>query len=124
MAWLEVHGEAEGYVAATGPTVALAKAFSSYCFTHREKYSPLGNEGMGDSFGIKQLPYLLAKYSFPMLRLAGWADLDEASLDTKAAPYKIALRSHWKAMVISHVLSEHEILSCALGQRKCTCTCF
>jgi len=66
---------------------------------------------MGDSFGIKQLPYLLAKFLFPMLRMAGWADLDEETLDTKAAPYKIALRSHWRAMVVSHVLSEHEILA-------------
>jgi hypothetical protein len=110
-AWLEVHGEVAGYDAALGPTVSLAKDFSSYCFTHREYYSPLGNVGMGDAFGSKQLPYLLAKFSFPRLQLVGWLDLDDEALDTKAAPYKIALRSHWKQMVTSHKLSEHEKLA-------------
>ena len=27
------------------------------------------------------------------------------------APFKIALRTHWRAMIVSHTLSEHEIVA-------------
>ena len=62
-AWLEVHGAAAGYDAAMGPTVEVMRHFQSYCFVHRKNYSLLGNQGMGDSFGALQVPYLLPKYS-------------------------------------------------------------
>lgn len=110
-AWLEVHGEAAGYDAALGPTVLVAKDFAAHCFVNRERYSTVGNVGMGEAFGMKQLPYMLAKFAFPKLRLVGWVGLDEEALETKAAPFKIALRTHWRSMIVSHTLSELEILA-------------
>ena len=35
------------------------------------------------------VPYLLAKYVFPMLQLAGWVGLREAELLEKARPYSV-----------------------------------
>ena len=110
-AWLELHGKAAGYDAAVGPTVAVMKAFSSHCFSNRKCYSTLGNLGMGASFGALQLPYLVPKYGFPLLRMPGWVGLDEEALETKAAPFKIALRAHWKALTVAHVLTEEETLA-------------
>ena len=45
------------------------------------------------------------------VRLVGWVGLDEEALETKAAPFKIALRTHWRSMIVSHTLSELEILA-------------
>ena len=110
-AWLEVHGAAAGYDSAMGPTVKVLKAFSSHCFSNRKYYSTLGNLGMGRSFGALQLPYLVPKYGFPLLKLPGWVDLEEEALETNAAPFKIALRAHWKALTVSHTLTEMEKLA-------------
>ena len=107
-AWLELHGAAAGYEEAMGPTVEVMKAFSSHCFVNRTRYSVLGNEGLSKSFGALQLPYLVPKYGFPKLKLPGWVGLDDEALDTKAAPYKIALRAHWQKLVTGHVLTEQE----------------
>ena len=110
-AWLEVHGPAAGYDVAIGPTVELLKDFAAYCFTHRVKYSVLGNEGLGNSFGALQVPYLLPKYGFPMLKFPGWVGLDEEALLTKASPYKIALRAEWKRLEKSCEPTELEKLA-------------
>ena len=104
-AWVELHGAAAGLDAAVGPTVELLKEFSSHCFSNRKNYSVLGNSWMGASFGALQVPYLLPKYGFPLLRIPGWVGLDNEALDTKAAPYKIALRAHWKALTVGHMLT-------------------
>jgi hypothetical protein len=110
-AWLEVHGVAAGYDAAMGPTVEVMRHFQSYCFVHRKNYSLLGNQGMGDSFGALQVPYLLPKYGFPLLQFPGWVGLDADALEMKCAPYKISLRSQWKELKVAHVLTEQEKLS-------------
>ena len=109
--WLELHGEAAGYDASVGPTVAVMKAFSSHCFSNRKFYSTLSNLGMGASFGALQLPYLVPKYGFPLLQMPGWVGLEEEALETKAAPFKIALRTHWKELTVAHVLTEEERLA-------------
>ena len=105
-AWLEMHGAAAGYNAATGPTDEVLKAFSSHCFANRKSYSTLGNVGMGPSFGARQMPYLLPKFGFPLLKMPGWVGLEEQALETKAAPFKMALVAHWKALTTAHVLTE------------------
>ena len=109
--WLELHGEAAGYDDSVGPTVEVMKDFSSHCFSNRKFYSTLGNLGMGKSFGALQLPYLVPKYGFPLLQMPGWVGLEKEALETKAAPFKIALREHWKELTVGHELTEEEKLA-------------
>ena len=50
-AWLEVHGAAVGYEEAIGPTLAVLRAFSAFCFTNRTyEYSALGNPGILEKY--------------------------------------------------------------------------
>jgi len=42
----------------------------------KNQYSTTGEEGMGDSWGALAVPYLLAKYVFPMLEHVGWVGME------------------------------------------------
>ena len=72
-------------------------------FRERKVYSTTEQEGMGDSWGALAVPYLLAKYVFPMLQLAGWVGLREAELLEKARSYSVELRANWGRLKVAHV---------------------
>ena len=42
------------------PTVEETKLFSTWVYTMRQKYSAVGSKGGGDSYGLLQIPYMLA----------------------------------------------------------------
>ena len=57
---------------------------------------------------VWQVPYLLPKFGFPLLRLSGWVDLTDEELEMKAAPFKIAARKLWASLKTSTTLDEHQ----------------
>ena len=73
MEFLAVHGEA--YEFDGTPTIELAIKFQTHGFKERVNWSTFGCDGMGDSWGALQVPYLLAKYVFPRLEYPGWSGL-------------------------------------------------
>ena len=66
--------------------------------------------------GVWQVPYLLPKFGFPLLRQPGWVDLTDEELETKAAPFKIAARKHWASLKTSATLDEQQRL--AIEQKR------
>ena len=93
--FLDAHGEAYGFDKDVGPTLELAKHFTTCCYETRDYESSLGHKGTGDSFEL-QLRYFLAKTMFPMLGYPGWVGLSESALSEKCEPYKTEIREHWK----------------------------
>ena len=69
---LELHGDEYGFDEALGPTIELARHFSTWGFFNRERFSTRGLDGMGDSWGELQVPYMLAKFVFVALQYPGW----------------------------------------------------
>jgi len=58
---------------------------------------------MSDSWGALAVPYLLAKYVFPMLEYPGWVGLKEHELKEKSQPYALELRQHWAKLKVANV---------------------
>ena len=63
---LTEHGRAvaERLKSGGSPTIEEVKRFSSYTYCNREVYSCVGREGCGDSYGLLQIPYMLAKQGY------------------------------------------------------------
>ena len=76
----------------------MAVHFQTHGFTERTNFSVTGEEGMGDSWGALAVPYLLAKYVFPLCGYAGWVNLREMQLLEKARPYALELRINWQRL--------------------------
>ena len=58
---------------------------------------------MGDSWGALAVPYLLAKYVFPLMQHVGWVGLREAEVLEKARPYSLELRANWARLKVANV---------------------
>ena len=101
--FVDVHGDAYGFEGA--PTVDLAVHFVTHGFKERQNYSPTGAMGMSDSWGERVVPYLLAKFVFPMMKYPGWVGLGAHALTEKQKPYSIELRKQWQSLKHSHVRS-------------------
>jgi hypothetical protein len=56
---------------------------------------------MGDSWGQLAVPYLLARYVFPLMEYAGWTDLPVHKLDALCLPYKKELHANWDRLKVS-----------------------
>ena len=84
--------------------VPCRMASQAHGFRERKnQYSTTGEEGMGDSWGALAVPYLLAKYVFPMLEHVGWVGLREAQLLEKARPFSLELRANWARLKVANV---------------------
>ena len=101
--FVDVHGDAYGFEGA--PTVDLAVHFVTHGFKERQNYSPTGAMGMSDSWGERVVPYLLAKFVFPMMKYPGWVGLGAHALAEMQKPYSIELRKQWQSLKHSHVRS-------------------
>ena len=76
--WLaSEHGQAVANRLAAGgaPTVEEAKLFSTWTYKTRQNYSCVGRQGGGNSYGALQIPYMLAKFVFPMMKYDGFTGL-------------------------------------------------
>ena len=58
----------------------------------------VGLDGLGDAWGEDQVPFYLAKFAFPMMKLPGWVGLDKEALYIRHRPYAQALRANWRAL--------------------------
>ena len=105
LVFLDKHGAEYKWDAEVGPTLELVKHFQTWGFFHRQNYSTLGCDGMGDSWGQLAVPYLLPKYVFAKLGYKDWAKLDMDALHAKCRPYVCELRDNWKRLTVSHVRS-------------------
>ena len=76
------------------------KAFQTYKYLNRETYSSVGRQGCGDEMGSLQIPYMLGKFVFPMMRYKGWTGLSLAEAKAKNKPLADALRDNWKALKV------------------------
>ena len=85
---------------ATGgaPTVEDAKAFTTWVYSTRKYWSRVGRVGTGDSMGLRQIPYMLAKFVFPLMKYEGYVGLTIAQADAKNAEFRRELKEHWKAL--------------------------
>ena len=107
--FVEMHGDEYGYDAAAGPTVELAKHFSSWGFFNRESFSTVGLDGMGDSWGELAVPYLLPKFVFPLMKYEAWCGLTPDALETKCRPYLSELKENWKRLKVRSMLLRVEL---------------
>ena len=101
--WLaSPHGQSVAARLAGGgaPTVEDAKRFATYMYEERSTYSCVGRRGGGDSYGQLQIPYMLAKFVFPMMGCEGWTGLTTAEAKAKNVTFKDELREHWKALKV------------------------
>ena len=74
--FLQRHGAEYKWDASVGPTLELVKHFQTWGFFTRRNFSTLGTDGLGDSWGLLAVPYLLPKYVFMKLGYKDWATLD------------------------------------------------
>ena len=103
VAFLETHGDEYGFDAAAGPTIELAVTFQTHGYHERLTFSTVDDSGMGDSWGKLAVPYLLARYVFPLMEYAGLTDLRVHELDVLCLPYKKELRANWDRLKVSQV---------------------
>ena len=101
--FIDGHGASYGFDGE--PTVELAGHFLSHAFCERQVYSTTGAQGMSDSWGERVVPYLLAKFVFPLMEYPGWVGLNALELAEKQKPYSFELRKHWQALKSSRVRS-------------------
>ena len=90
VAFLETHGDEYGFDAAAevaGPMIELAVTFQTHGYHERLTFSTVDDSGMGDSWGKLAVPYLLARYVFPLMEYADWADLRVHELAALCLPY-------------------------------------
>lgn len=80
------------------PTVEDAKDFSSWVYSTRQNWSRVGRPGIGDSMGLRQIPYMQAKYVFPLMKYVGYVGLTIAQADVKNSAFRLELKEHWKAL--------------------------
>ena len=103
-AWLgSQHGEAAAArLKADGdaPTIEETKLFSTWVFTTRSTYSCVGRKGCGDSYGALQIPYMLAKFVFPLMQYEGFVGLTVAQAAAKNQVYCHELKEHWKSLKV------------------------
>ena len=79
-------------------------AWQTHGFKERRyEFSTTGECGMGDSWGALAVPYLLAKYVFPLMQHVGWVGLREAEVLEKARPYSLELRANWARLKVANV---------------------
>ena len=102
MDFLGRHGDEYGFSEAEGPTLELAKKFSTWGFFNRKVFSTTGCDGMGDSWGLLAVPYLLPKYVFVRCGYPGWAGLDRDALQAKCRPFLAELRENWQKLKVSN----------------------
>jgi len=91
--WLDFlgrHGVQYGFREAEGPTLELAVKFSTWGFFTRKVFSTTGCDGMGDSWGLLAVPYLLPKYVFIRCGYPGWAGSRRAAGQVSALPRRAA----------------------------------
>ena len=101
--WLgSPHGAAMAARLAGGgaPTVEEAKLFSTWTYKTRQNHSAVGRKGGGDSYGLLQIPYMLAKFVFPMMKYEGFVGLTVAEATKKNQEYCHELKEHWKALKV------------------------
>ena len=48
--------------------------------------------------GLRQLPYILAKLVFPLMKYEGYVGLTVAQADAKNGEFRLELKEHWKAL--------------------------
>ena len=82
------------------PTVEEAKLFSTWTYETRQKYSPVGAQGGGDSYGALQIPHMLAKFVFPLMKYEGFIGLTIAEAQAQNQIYCHELKEHWKALKV------------------------
>lgn len=99
--FIDVHGDAYGFDGE--PSVQLAVHFATHGFSERQQFSPTGATGMSDSWGERVVPYLLAKFVFPLTEYPAWVGLSMHELADKQKPYSIELRRHWQSLKHSRV---------------------
>ena len=80
------------------PSVDDAKAFSSWVYSIRERWSRVGRKGVSDSQGLRQIPYMLAKFVFPLMTYEGYVGLTVAQAAVKNGEFCRELAEHWKAL--------------------------
>ena len=80
------------------PTVQDAKDFSSWVYSTRKYWSRVGRTGIGDSMGLRQIPYMLAKFVFPLMKYDGYIGLTIAQAAAKNGEFCHELKEHWKAL--------------------------
>ena len=103
-AWLaSEHGSVAAARLAAGdcaPTIEETKRFSTWVFTTRCRYSCVGRKGCGDSYGALQIPYMLAKFVFPLMQYEGYVGLTVAQAACKNQEYCHELKEHWKSLKV------------------------
>ena len=82
------------------PTVDETKLFSTWAYSTRATYSCVGRKGCGDSYGALQIPYMLAKFVFPLMQYEGYVGLTVAQAACKNQEYCHELKEHWKALKV------------------------
>jgi hypothetical protein len=82
------------------PTVEETKLFSTWTYTTRQKYSPVGRKGGGDAYGLLQIPYMLAKFVFPLMKYDGYVGLTMAQAKAKNQEFCHELKEHWKSLKV------------------------
>jgi len=104
MKWLSTpHGSAvQARLAEEGgaPTVEETKRFLTWTFTTRQNYSPVGRTGGSDAYGALQIPFMLAKFVFPLMKYEGFVGLTLSEASAKNMEYRHALKDHWKALKV------------------------
>ena len=69
-------------------------------YSTRQAYSPVGRKGGGDSYGLLQIPYMLAKFVFPLMKYDGYVGLTMAQAKAKNQEYCHELKEHWKSLKV------------------------
>ena len=82
------------------PSVEETKLFSTWTYKTRQKYSPVGAQGGGDSYGALQIPHMLGKFVFPLMEYEGFVGLTMAEAKEKNQVYCHELKEHWKALKV------------------------
>ena len=82
------------------PTKSEVAFFSTWTRETRQIYSPVGRKGGGDSYGALQIPYMLAKFVFPLMKYEGFVGLTLSEASAKNMEYRHALKDHWKALKV------------------------
>jgi hypothetical protein len=99
------HGVAYGLDTTRGPTSEFVLRFQTWGFRNRSTYSPVGLDGMSDSWGERMVPYLLPKFVLTRdeLGYSEWRGLEYEALIEKCRPLCHALKENWKRLKVSHV---------------------
>ena len=93
-------GVAARLAAGGAPSVEEAKLFSTWVYTTRQAYSSVGRRGGGDSYGLLQIPYMLAKFVFPLMKYEGFVGLSIAQAAAKNQEFCHELKEHWRALKV------------------------